>query len=169
MAFSQDDFLNAWARSISGAPGALVKYFGASIYLKVRWFSIRPCKDAKPWDFTYELSNQFEIWQMTWQQCCRGTLQMSVIWSFELISWCCIYASVKWVIIGSGNALSLIVHTVETLYSTIYHSKYFIELNIDKFTQYVALWTHKRHPIPRPFERAMERLLWVLQQKLIVL
>ena len=29
--------------------------------------------------------------------------------------------------------------TVETLYSTIYHSKYFIELNIDKFTQYVAL------------------------------
>ena len=62
-----------------------------------------------------------------------------------------------------------IVTTVKTLYSTIYHSKYFIELNIDKFTQYVALWTHKRHPIPRPFGRAMERLLWVLQQKLIVL
>ena len=59
-------------------------------------------------------------------------------------------------------------HTVETLYSTIYHGKYFIEFNIDKSTQYVALWTHKRHPIPRPFGRAMECLLWVLQQKLIV-
>ena len=59
--------------------------------------------------------------------------------------------------------------TVETLYSTIYNSKYFIELNIDKSTQYVALWTHKRHPIPRPFGRAMECLLWVLQQKLVVL
>ena len=32
--------------------------------------------------------------------------------------------------------------TVETLYSTIYYSKYFIELNNDKSTQYVALWTH---------------------------
>ena len=60
-------------------------------------------------------------------------------------------------------------NTVETLYSTIYYSKYFIKLNIDKSTQYVALWTHKRHPIPRPFGRAMECLLWVLQQKLIVL
>ena len=48
--------------------------------------------------------------------------------------------------------------TVETLYSTIYYSKYFIELNFDKSTQYVALWTHKRHPIPRPFGRAMECL-----------
>ena len=52
--------------------------------------------------------------------------------------------------------------TVETLYSTIYYSKYFIELNFDKSTYYVALWTHKRHPIPRPFGRAMECLLWVL-------
>ena len=52
-------------------------------------------------------------------------------------------------------------YTVKTLYSTIYYSKYFIELNIDKSTQYVALWTHKRHPIPRPFGRAMECLLWV--------
>ena len=60
-------------------------------------------------------------------------------------------------------------NTVETLYSTIYYSKYFVELNFDKSTQYVALWTHKRHPIPRPFGRAMECLLWVLQQKLIVL
>ena len=59
--------------------------------------------------------------------------------------------------------------TVETLYSTIYYSKYFIELNFDKSAQYVALWTHKRHPIPRPFGRAMECLLWVLQQKLTVL
>ena len=59
--------------------------------------------------------------------------------------------------------------TVETLYSTIYYSKYFIELNFDKSTQYVALWTHKRHPIPRPFGRAMECLLWVLEHKLIVL
>ena len=57
--------------------------------------------------------------------------------------------------------------TVETLYSTIYYSKYFTELHIDKSTQYVAPWTHKRHPIPRG--RAMECLLWVLQQKLIVL
>ena len=59
--------------------------------------------------------------------------------------------------------------TVETLYSTIYYSKYFIELNFDKSTQYVAFWTHKRHPIARPFGRAMECLLWVLQQKLTVL
>ena len=29
--------------------------------------------------------------------------------------------------------------TVETLYSTIYYSKYVIELNFDKSTQYVAL------------------------------
>ena len=64
-----------------------------------------------------------------------------------------------------GNKIT----TVETLYSTIYYSKYFIELNFEKSTQYVALWTHKRHPIPRPFGRAMECLLWVLQQKLTVL
>ena len=63
----------------------------------------------------------------------------------------------------------LLTITVETLYSTIYYSKYFIELNFNKLTQYVALWTHKRHPIPRPFGRAMECLLWVLEQKLIVL
>ena len=59
--------------------------------------------------------------------------------------------------ISLGNINS----TVETLYSTIYYSKYFMELNFDKSTQYVALWTHKRHPIPRPFGRAMECLLWV--------
>ena len=47
-------------------------------------------------------------------------------------------------------------YTVETLYNTIYYSKYFIELNFDKSTQYVALWTHKRHSIPRPLGRAME-------------
>ena len=73
--------------------------------------------------------------------------------------------SVKWGHFAQGRQ----VNTVGTLYSTIYYSKYFIELNIDKSTQYVALWTHKRHPIPRPFGRAMECLLWVLQQKLIVL
>ena len=37
-------------------------------------------------------------------------------------------------------------YTVETLYSTIYYSKYFIELNFDKSTQYVALWTHNMLP-----------------------
>ena len=68
-----------------------------------------------------------------------------------------------------GGYYNCVLNTVETIYSTIYHSKYFIELNIDKSTQYVALWTHKRHPVPRPFGRAMECLLWVLQQKLIVL
>ena len=48
-------------------------------------------------------------------------------------------------------------HTVETLYITIYYSKYFIKLNIDKSTQYdyVALWTHKR-----PFGRALLGELW---------
>ena len=71
-----------------------------------------------------------------------------------------------WVTKGSQQVLT---NTVETLYSTIYYSKYFIELNLDKSTQYVALWTHKRHPIPRPFGRAMECLLWVFQQKLTVL
>ena len=35
---------------------------------------------------------------------------------------------------GQGQVI-----TVETLYSTIYYSKYFIELKIDKSTQYVAL------------------------------
>ena len=33
----------------------------------------------------------------------------------------------------------LITCTVETLYSKIYYNKYFIELHIDKSTQYVAL------------------------------
>ena len=54
--------------------------------------------------------------------------QRAVIWSFNIF----------------------FVDTVETLYSTIYYIKYFIELNIDKSTLYVALWTHKRHPTPRP-------------------
>ena len=74
----------------------------------------------------------------------------------------------RWVF-PRNSQLSWITYTVETLYSTIYYSKYFIEINFDKSTQYVALWTHKRHPIPRPFGRAMECLLWVLQQKLTVL
>ena len=67
------------------------------------------------------------------------------------------------------QSLMIKPYTVETLYSTIYHSKYFIELSFDKSSQYVVLWTHKRHSIPRPFGRAMECLLWVLQQKLTVL
>ena len=41
--------------------------------------------------------------------------------------------------------------TVETLYSTIYYNEYFTELNFDKFTQYVALWTHKKTPHTSPF------------------
>ena len=94
----------------------------------------------------------------------------------------CAHFSCEWCIVGHGmgalwdlwdwTMLFNILrpsHTVETLYSTIYYSKYFVELNLDKSTQYVALWTHKRHPIPRPFGRAMECLLWVFQQKLIVL
>ena len=76
---------------------------------------------------------------------------------------------VLYVIVFMSFVGNKIATTVETLYSTIYYSKYFIELNNDKSTKYVALWTHKRHPIPRPFGRAMECLLWVLQQKLIVL
>ena len=47
--------------------------------------------------------------------------------------------------------LNIHIDTVETLYSTIYYSKSFIELNIDKSTQYVALWTHKRQPHTSPF------------------
>ena len=37
------------------------------------------------------------------------------------------------------NFVQIMAYTMETLYSTIYYSKYFIELNIDKSTQYVAL------------------------------
>ena len=74
-----------------------------------------------------------------------------------------------WAAVDTSGGLQISFITVETLYSTIYYSKYFIELNFDKSTQYVALWTHKRHPIPRPFGRAMECLLWVFQQKLTVL
>ena len=84
---------------------------------------------------------------------------------YNLIHFCHFWKSA----IYSSMCHSIICNTVETLYSTIYYSKYFIELNIDKSTQYVALWTHKTHPIPRPFGRAMECLLWVFQQKLIVL
>ena len=82
---------------------------------------------------------------------------------------CCYFLSAPIIVeVRIDNDISTL-HIVETLYSTIYYSKYFIELHIDESTQYVALWTHKRHPIPRPFGRAMECLLWVLQQKLIVL
>ena len=91
--------------------------------------------------------------------CMPGSLTRGILWSW----WRETFSAFP------AHAQPAILRTVETLYSTIYYSKYFIELNIDKSTQYVALWTHKRHPIPRPFGRAMERLLWVLQQKLIVL
>ena len=37
---------------------------------------------------------------------------------------------------------------METLYSTIYYSKYFIELNIDKSTQYVAFELKTPHTSP---------------------
>ena len=40
---------------------------------------------------------------------------------------------------GIVMCLCPLVNTVETLYSTIYYNKYFIELHIDKSTQYVAL------------------------------
>ena len=40
-----------------------------------------------------------------------------------------------------------VIDTVETLYSTIYYSKYFIELNFDKSTQYVALWTRASYGV----------------------
>ena len=88
-------------------------------------------------------------------------LQMSWVASTSLFVFCIFLNSYMW--------HGMFYNSVETLYSTIYYSKYFIELNIDKSTLNVALWTHKRHPIPRPFGRAMECLLWVLQQKLIVL
>ena len=48
----------------------------------------------------------------------------------------------SWILTHQGHVMD----KVETLYSTIYYNKYFIELNFDKSTQYVALWTHKRHP-----------------------
>ena len=83
----------------------------------------------------------------------------------QVMAWCVRQQA----IIGANTDPDLFNCTVETLYSTIYYSKYFIELNFDKSTEYVALWTHKRHPIPRPFGRTMECLLWVLQQKLTVL
>ena len=88
------------------------------------------------------------------------------LWFRYLISHQCFISNQ--VLVVAANKVNLRC-TVETLYSTIYYSKYFIELNFDKSTQYVALWTHKRHPIPRPFGRAMECLLWVFQQKLTVL
>ena len=45
--------------------------------------------------------------------------------------------------------------TVETLYSTIYYSKYFIELNIDKSTQYML-----------PFELTKDTLYLALSGEL---
>ena len=108
----------------------------------------------------------------TWKFCskCRRHLSLNCIWKSHNQH---IEAGTKWLTFCRKrfqiHFLKCKFYTVETLYSTIYYSKYFIELNFDKSTQYVALWTHKRHPIPRPFGQAMECLLWVLQQKLTVL
>ena len=41
--------------------------------------------------------------------------------------------------LAMSHAMLAFAYTVETLYSTIYYSKYFIELNFDKSTHYVAL------------------------------
>ena len=67
---------------------------------------------------------------------------------FEIEMSCFISCPWHWLLKHSSKSIE--VSTVETLYSTIYYSKYFIELHIDKSTQYVVLWTHKRHSIPRP-------------------
>ena len=49
--------------------------------------------------------------------------------------------------------LSQKLGTVETLYSTIYYSKYFIELKFDKSTQYIAFWTlHNISPFRASYE-----------------
>ena len=116
------------------------------------------------------------------QKCGTHTYYPILVTNWQICVYKCVYteldANILISLVGQENYLKYAIkilmcifqlNTVETLYSTIYYSQNFIELNIDKSTQYVALWTHKRHPIPRPFGRAMECLLWVLQQKLIVL
>ena len=50
-----------------------------------------------------------------------------------------IYITQVFPFLSSEKVYYHIQYTVETLYSTIYYSKYFIELNFDKSTQYVAL------------------------------
>ena len=108
----------------------------------IKHLLVRFFEESKLRDWKFELWFRFWIWQMPQEQCFHDTWQIYI---------------------------KRFHSTVETLYSTIYFCKYLIELNFDKSTQYVALWTHKRHPIPRPFGRAMECLLWVFQQKLTVL
>ena len=103
---------------------------------------------------------------MAWRR--LGDKPLSELMMVSLLTHICVTRP-QWVKPWWPRMLFTDHYTVETLYNTIYYSKYFIELNFDKSTQYVALWTHKRHPIPRPFGRAMECLLWVLQQKLTVL
>ena len=116
------------------------------------------------------------------QKCGTHTYYPILVTNWQICVYKCVYteldANILISLVGQENYLKYAIkilmcifqlNTVEILYSTIYYSQNFIELNIDKSTQYVALWTHKRHPIPRPFGRAMECLLWVLQQKLIVL
>ena len=73
----------------------------------------------------------------------------------------------------TGNLLlwnwSSTIHTVEPLYNTVHYRRYKIYYNIDRCRIWIRLWTHKRHPIPRPYGRAMGCLLWVFWWKTIVL
>ena len=133
------------------------------------WARMGPMMLAKIWSWSSSGTLEHWYWSTFGAHCniinvllFRNVISMIKIHSMQSIAMQCTSQNSK-------SNLFLIQNTVETLYSTIYYSKYFIELNIDKSTLYVALWTHKRHPIPRPFGRAMECLLWVLQQKLIVL
>ena len=127
------------------------------VVLLINLLACRWCRCNLEW-VIFKLISTLDIFNISWEIVLRWMPQ----------DWCLVN-------IGSGNGLvpsgnkALPEPTVETLYSTIYYSKSFIELNFDKSTEYVALWTHKRHPIPRPFGRAMGCLLWVLQQKLTVL
>ena len=67
--------------------------------------------------------------------------------------------------------VSVYVHrnTVEPLYNTVHYRRYEVYYNIDRCRIWIRLWTHKRHPIPRPYGRAMGCLLWVFWWKTIVL
>ena len=40
-------------------------------------FTTRSRKASKPWDWMLELSYDSEIWQASWQCCCRGACQIS--------------------------------------------------------------------------------------------
>ena len=74
------------------------------------------------------------------------TITRLVIWDAKLSIMTSLYWPRKPKIVPNLMRMVCFTYTVETLYSKIYYSKYFIELHIGKSTQYVALWTHKRHP-----------------------